>query len=307
MRLRGRHPDDDVVDPDRTWQGAYAPYDLVKEFALALGVVALLAIGLTVLFSSPDDRPSTIAQWSRSDPADFLTTATAELASTSDTAGYGAPYNHTPDAGQTIGPLKLQQWLGVSHPIDTAQDFVLRPLHSIPADAPLRQGIRTYDAATPEQRAAWTNAYTKAVPKAKIQGARPQLPPGIYGPIAPMMSSLLGLAQAGGLDGQLLTSRQFYQTDYTKPLLFMADGSILADRAQRQHLLGDQWGMMNETGSYPGQALWLYTRLVSDQALHRQRERGRTDLGAHGAAVARVHLHPLHPRRSLPPPLDPRL
>ena len=27
-----------------------------------------------------------------------------------------------------------------------------------------------------------------------------------------------------------------------------------------QHLLGTQWGMMNETGSYPGQVwLWLYT------------------------------------------------
>ncbi len=40
----------------------------------------------------------------------------------------------------------------------------------------------------------------------------------------------------------------------------MADGSALDDRAQAQHLLGTQWGMMNETGSYPGQVwLWLYT------------------------------------------------
>jgi hypothetical protein len=30
--------------------------------------------------------------------------------------------------------------------------------------------------------------------------------------------------------------------------------------AEDQHLVGDQWGMMNETGSYPGQTwLWLYT------------------------------------------------
>ena len=40
----------------------------------------------------------------------------------------------------------------------------------------------------------------------------------------------------------------------------MADGAVLSDRAEQQHLLGDQWGMMNETGSYPGQVwLWLYT------------------------------------------------
>ncbi len=75
-----------------------------------------------------------------------------------------------------------------------------------------------------------------------------------------MMGSLLTFAQGGGLDGALLTSRQFYQTDYTKPLLFMADGGVLANRAMAEHLLGTQWGIMNETGSYPGQTwLWLYT------------------------------------------------
>ncbi|MGC8635314.1 MAG: hypothetical protein ACP5VP_11800, partial [Candidatus Limnocylindrales bacterium] len=48
--------------------------------------------------------------------------------------------------------------------------------------------------------------------------------------------------------------------DYTRPLLFMADGSYLSGLAAQQHLTGDQWGMMNETGSYPGQTwLWLYT------------------------------------------------
>jgi len=40
----------------------------------------------------------------------------------------------------------------------------------------------------------------------------------------------------------------------------MADGGVLTNRAQLQHLLGPQWGLMNETGSFPGQVwLWLYT------------------------------------------------
>jgi hypothetical protein len=57
-----------------------------------------------------------------------------------------------------------------------------------------------------------------------------------------------------------LSQGQFYNTNYTKPLLFIASGSYLADLAQHQHLQGNQWGMMNETGNYPGQAwLWLYT------------------------------------------------
>ncbi|MHB1854644.1 MAG: cytochrome b N-terminal domain-containing protein, partial [Acidimicrobiales bacterium] len=50
-----------------------------------------------------------------------------------------------------------------------------------------------------------------------------------------------------------------YGTDFTKPLLFIEDGSYFAAQAQADHLLGSQWGVMNETGSYPGQPwLWLY-------------------------------------------------
>jgi hypothetical protein len=43
-------------------------------------------------------------------------------------------------------------------------------------------------------------------------------------------------------------------------LLFLGDGNYLANLASDQHLSGDQWGVMNETGSYPGQTwLWLYS------------------------------------------------
>ncbi len=89
----------------------------------------------------------------------------------------------------------------------------------------------------------------------------PVLPAGRYGPVAPMMAALLGLAQSGGLDGALLAgNHRFYQTNYTKPLLFLSGGGYFEERAEGQHLLGEQWGMMNETGSYPGQVwLWLYT------------------------------------------------
>ena len=63
----------------REWSGAYRPYDLVKEASIALGAVLALAVVLTILFSSPDDPPSTIKQWSRTAPVDFVTTATTEL------------------------------------------------------------------------------------------------------------------------------------------------------------------------------------------------------------------------------------
>ena len=68
------------------------------------------------------------------------------------------------------------------------------------------------------------------------------------------------MAKGGGLDGLLQEQGGFYQTNYAHSLLFLADGSYLEDQARAENLGGDQWGMMNETGSYPGQAwLWLYT------------------------------------------------
>src|SRR4029077_8610689 len=75
-----------------------------------------------------------------------------------------------------------------------------------------------------------------------------------------MMNSLLGIAESGGLDGLLLVNGRFYQTDYTQSLVFMGDGTYLSGLAAQANLTGSQWGMMNETGQYPGQTwLCLYT------------------------------------------------
>ncbi len=244
----------------REWKGGYRPYDLIKEASIALGVILALCVLLAILFSSPDERPSTIKQWSRSDPVDFVTTATTELDGTSGTGGYGPPYNHASD-GQHMWFIHLQKWLGVSHPVDTAKDFVLTPLRSIPGQPALQAAVATYESAPVKQRTTWTSGYEKGLAKATAgAGGSIAVPGQGYGPLPTIMDGLLRFAQAGGLDGAPLTSRQFYQTDYTKPLLFMADGSVLSNRAQAEHLLGTQWGMMNETGSYPGQVwLWLYT------------------------------------------------
>jgi hypothetical protein len=244
----------------REWKGAYRPYDIVREATIALGVVIALTLVLTILFSSPDDPPSTIKQWSRADPVDFVTTATTELDGSSGTGGYGPPYNHASD-GQHMAFIYPAKWFGVSHPIDTANDFVLAPLGSITGQPALQSALSSYRAASANTQTGWTSAYEKALANASANpDGSISVKPGSYGPLPTIMGSLLTFAQGGGLDGALLTSRQFYQTDYTKPLLFMADGGVLANRAMAEHLLGTQWGMMNETGSYPGQVwLWLYT------------------------------------------------
>ena len=243
------------------WTGGWRRYDLVKEFVIALVVVSLLTVALAVVFSSPDDQPVTIARWAGADPKDFLTVAVSELDGSSEIAGYGPPYTNTPDAAQKIGPICLQCIPGTRIPVDTATQFVLGPLaQQTPNDPALARALAQYQSASPSQQKAWTDAYTKALDQVSFTGGKPALPAGDYGPVPTMLSDLLGQARSGGLDGALLATKQFYQTDYTNPLLLLGDGGLLANRAEAEHLLGGQWGMMNETGSYPGQVwLWLYT------------------------------------------------
>jgi hypothetical protein len=244
----------------RDWKGAYRPYDILREASIALAVVLGLVLVLTILFSSPDDPPSTIKSWSRTTPVDFVTTATTELDGTSVTASYGPPYNSASE-GQNLWFIHLAKWFGIAHPIDTAHDFVLAPLRSLTQQTALQRAVSAYEAAPPKSQMAWTSAYEKALGNAAVTATDGiSVKPGKYGPLPTMMGSLLAFAQSGGLDGALLASKQFYQTDYTQILMFMADGGVLTDRAMAEHLLGTQWGMMNETGSFPGQVwLWLYT------------------------------------------------
>ena len=77
-------------------------------------------------------------------------------------------------------------------PIDTAQDYVIEPLKEIPADPRLKAALAAYQAAPPKLQEAWASAYEEALPKARILRGVPILPPGRYGPVAPMMAALLG-------------------------------------------------------------------------------------------------------------------
>ena len=236
------------------------PYDLLKELVFALVGVGVLTLGLATVFSSPDVAPVTIAAWAQNDPVDFVTTATAEFAGTTTSAGYGNPYN-TNGPGQKWGPIAPQQWFGPRIPIDSASTFVIQPLQRASlTNADLGTAVTAWQAAKPDQLTTWLDTYTKALAAATVKDGKISVAAGDYGPLAVMMSSLLGVAQSGGLDGLLVINGRFYQTDYTQALVFMGDGGYLAGLAAQAKLTGSQWGMMNETGSYPGQTwLWLYT------------------------------------------------
>jgi hypothetical protein len=237
------------------------PYDLVKELAIALLGTLALALVLAAVLSSPDVPSVTIQSWAQKDPVDLVTTATGELAGSTVSAAYGAPYNDGSGAVQSLGFVSPQAWAGTRLPVDSAQDFVLKPLQAAAVgNTDLDGALSQYNGASDSQRSAWLDAYSKALKDAKADNGQVVVADGDYGPLPVMMASLLQIARAGALDGYLLSNGGFYQTDYTRPLLFMGDGSYLPSLAEDQHLLGSQWGMMNETGGYPGQTwLWLYT------------------------------------------------
>jgi hypothetical protein len=236
-------------------------YDLLKELAVAMAVITVLVVGLSAVLSSPDVKPDTIQRWAQEDPVDFVTTATDELAGASLSAQYGPPYNNGTASIQSWWILHPEEWLGVHQPVDSVNQFVLDPLtKAAVGNTTLSTALSTFNGASADKQTAWLTAYTTAVGSATTDGTTVTVAAGDYGPVPVLMSSELALARSGGLDGLLLGGTStFYQTDYTAPLLFMGDGGHLSGLAEQQKLLGTQWGVMNETGRYPGQAwLWLF-------------------------------------------------
>jgi hypothetical protein len=239
------------------WRGKTKRYDIVKEGTIALAIVAILAFSLSLLMGSPDDTPLTFKGWAESNSDNFYATTVQELAGTSGTATYGAPYNKGSD-GLNAGPLWPQKWMGVTHPIDSVNDFVISPLSTQVMSTEIASAVATWKAAPAKQKQEWATAYDNAI--TKVEGKISSVPAGAYGPVPALAQGLTDMAKSGALDAALLSQGGFFQTDNTKQILFFGDGSYLDDAGTAANLQGGTWGMMNETGRYPGQAwLWLYS------------------------------------------------
>jgi hypothetical protein len=243
-------PDVDVAE----WTGAQRPYDIVKEGTIAFVIVALLTVGFSVLFGSPDEHQVTLKDWSKAMPVDFASTALSELSNTSPTSTYGAPYNTNGD-GQSIGPLHLQKWMGVNVSVDTARDFVLLPLASQPDRPDIITALASWHSASDGQRSSWLDAYTKASATMSYRDGHLVVASSNSGPVPVLIDSLTTMARTGALDQALISEARFYTTDYTKPLLFLSDGSYLANIADRQHLHRRSVGDDERNRQFPGPSL----------------------------------------------------
>lgn len=241
------------------WRGSNRQYDIIKEGAIATLIVLVLILSLAFSLSSPDDPPVTIQTWSKLAPADFVGTVVSELQGTSETAQYGPPYNHGTKNVQKI-IVSWQLLVGVHQKINPAQTFVLKPLTVLGQNNPkLLQAINIYQQASLKQKNVWLEKYEDSLSKLSFKKNIPTLPKGNYGPLPTIVDNEFIFAQSGALDANLIAQAPFYGSNYTKPLLFIEDGNYFTQVAKANHLYGTQWGVMNETGSYPGQPwLWLY-------------------------------------------------
>jgi len=255
-------------DFDRqAWRGPVRRYDILKEGTIAIAVVTVLVIVLAVLFSSPDVKSVTLQSWASAQPQGFVETALSELNSTSSTATYGPPYNNQSGSVQDLWGVSIQNAIGVTDSINPSQEFVLDPLSTVSGEPALTAALQRYNAAGASQQAAWLAAYGKALDKAKVQSGQLVVPQASDGPVPEMLTSFLAMARSGGLDAALVAHSSFYTTNYTNPIMFLGDSytahpnsSYVGQIVNAQHMAGSQWGVMNETGSWPGQPwLWLYS------------------------------------------------
>jgi hypothetical protein len=267
-----------------TWKGPKRPFDLIKEVSLLTAFVLILVVVLGLVIGGPESAPVSFKEWATNQPGDFYTTAITELDGSSGTATYGVPYQANTDAAQKYGPLCPACWWGETYPIHTPIDFVINPLKAVSGDPALAEAINQWQTANPDTQKSWTEAYTTALATVTKDttvlagdtsdggNALPVLngavPAGDYGPVGTLMDSLYSDATAGGLDA-FMTSAEgagdgtFYNLDYTKSLMFLADGVYYnatgsANAAPRYagYLGGDQWGVVNEVANWPG-AWWL--------------------------------------------------
>jgi len=239
-----------------------AEADLLKELCWAFTAVLLLVVLLAACFSSPDEPTLTAQEVARARPLQLEATAVHVLDGENAVASYGPPYNHQSGSLQSLGPFSPQAWAGVTIPVHAARDFVLGPLGRMRyLDPRVAPALRAFAAATPARRKSWEAAYAKGLATATVRGGRVVMPRVQAGPLPTLMTAYLDLARSGALEATINLDGRVYQTDFTRALLLL-QGTPLQTKAAGMRLLGSQWGMMKETGNYPGAVwLWFYTFL----------------------------------------------
>lgn len=241
------------------------PYDLVRELALACLGTLVLAVVLAAVFSTPDVPALSAQQVARQDPLLLVQTELNALSGQSAIATYGPPYNHGDQSLQGIGGFSPQSWAGVQIPVNPAQVDVLRPLSLLAtADPSLVPALREWNQAPASLQNRWIAATQKALQPDAFHDGLLALPanPAAYGPLPVLSNAYLRLAQSGLLEDAIDGANgPMPLTNRTRSLLLLENSADSA-YAAKLNMLGNEWGVIKETGDYPGAVwLWYYTLL----------------------------------------------
>ncbi len=260
----------------------HGPAKLYWGTAVALIPVLALTILCAGFFKAPQSRERSLQDWANATPSDFVLTAAKELANVKGKGSNGPPYNML-EEGHSLGPIDPQNHTGLGVPIDPANDFVIYPLQAsasegvyaaigkfrgLSAEAQARfiegfvqeQGkaidtaLGKWTSATLRQQKKWTASYINVLQRTNNRESLVDDPS--FGPVKTLTDTLLFLAQSGSLDALLTTQYSPYPSDFTKPALFLGDGTYLAHEAQAAFLDGDRMAVASGTKSFPGQ-FWL--------------------------------------------------
>ena len=256
---------------DVAWRGGRRPYDLVREVIVSGIVVAIAVVGLSVLFASPDPPPVTFKAWATESPKDFVATTLTEVNGTSLSATYGPPYQSTAQNGSTqgFGPFSPEKWFGQQIPVNTYQDYVARPLATVPdPDGQVAEALKAWENASSDQQATWATAYQSALTSAAFTNGY-DVAPGNYGPLGTILQAQYDYAASGGLDNAIVANPSnaaiWYSNNQTFALLYLGDSGqgnggpdcVAPDTVQQNRISPSQ--------QLPtGYGCWYYNQSVSN-------------------------------------------
>lgn len=277
---------------DVAWTGGRRKYDLVRELVVSGIVVGVVVLVLSILLASPDPPAVTFKEWAQQAPKDFTTTTLSEITQTSLSATYGPPYQTTAQDGATqgYGWLSPEKWFGKTIPVDPYEDFVARPLRTMPdPDGKIADALDEWRSASSNEHSKWASAYTQAIAEADWSdgfavSARDA------GPLDVIIAAQVAFAESGGLDNAIVANPRspkiWYSSDQTFAVLYFADsgnggaaaGCVGANAGEIPepdtcwyynqananvapryggYLDGGRWGVINEVGNWPG-AWWMF-------------------------------------------------
>ncbi len=270
------------------------PYDLLREGLIVLVLATVVVVILAAVFRSPDYPTVRGEDVANLQPIAFLKTSADILAGNHGVQDYGPPYTSDTENAQSILGVAPANWFGATIPVDATEDLVLRPLQRVAIlNSDVDNALQEYQAAGPDQQQTWAAAYLDGLDQATEANGEVSIPAGDYGPVPTMMNGMLALGRAGLLEGALDSGSQSpYSLDYTKSLLFFQD-DVDASVAETLDMTGDQWGVSNETGRFPGAWwLWPYALLYHIRPMSSS---PNADLEAIGIAAAALLLLVLLP------------